>query len=152
MDIGFLNNPKNPEKSEPTECPSFQAMYLLGHPTMVGTNVLVKIGLWNDKITVYSAFQKTFLGPKENFVGTQTRADIEMYKLFDLPYEKVGSIGGDGSHLVITAIGHDKDGGIRYVPIEFTIFSQWNVPDKTSCIRIKSALDREINKRNQITI
>jgi hypothetical protein len=153
MHIGFFNNPKKPQKDMPSMCPSFQAMYLLGHPSMVGTNILVKIVLWNNKITVYSAFRKgVILGPTENFVGTQTPEDIEQYKLFDLPYEKVGPIGGDGSHLIITAIGHDKDGGKRYVPIEFTIFSQWNVPDKTSCIRIKSALDREINKRNQITI
>lgn len=145
MNMGFLDL-NNPKKSEQKKYKMFHAYYLLGHPSVAGTNFYVNIILWDDKMTVYTAFQKGFIG------HYPVKAE-EKYKLFDLPYEKIGSIGGNGSHLIVTAIGHDKSGGKRYIPIEFTIHERINgEPNKYICNQIKSALDKEINTRNEITI
>jgi hypothetical protein len=97
-------------------------------------------------MTAYPAFKKAFIGKQPVKIEEQN-------KLFDLPYEKIGSIGGDGSHLVVTAIGHHKDGGERKIPIEFTIYGPtWGDKNKFICNQIKSALDKEYLKRNPITI
>jgi hypothetical protein len=118
--MGFLNNITTAFRQ-----PGAYAIYDSCHLNVAGTDLKGTIALVEDKMIFYKF--AVFGGRNEKNV------------LFELPYQKIISIGGYGSSLVVTALGQDKNGDNWEVPIRLTITKNatYNEYDKAKCNKLK---------------
>jgi hypothetical protein len=124
----------------PNHYPWGFATYNKGHPSLVETNIRGYVILYKNGLAFH---RDVNFGPlrKEN-------------KLFEIPYQKIISFGGQGTYLEVIAQGQDERDNKIDVPILFTINKTrfGYEPDTARCNKIKIELDRVITKKDKITI
>ena len=119
--------------------PWFFATYINGYPNLVVTNIYGNIILYETGLAFHRDVDFGILHDEN--------------KLFEIPYQKIVSLGGQGFYLEVVAQGQDERGNKIDVPILFTINkTRLGEPDTHKCNKIKLELDKMITKRDKVTI